>query len=127
VARWEKQQGVFDKLLTLLPYLTFSTDGTCSKWPDKWNGVVYQVACLIHDFLYNEGRIHPDFYKLGRKRSDKILAYGIARRFRQQGKSTAMAGVMYRGLRMFGGVAWYANGKILKKKYPEEYAKYHGE
>jgi len=125
-SRWVQQSTIYDALLADLPD-DFTTDQTCSWWPDKWNSVVYKTACLVHDYLYNEARISFKYHKLGRKRSDKILAYAVARQFKLQGKSTLMAGVMYRGLRMFGGIAWNSNGKRLKKDNQFLWYVYHGE
>ncbi len=76
------------------PARPFSSDG-CSLWLDTWQGVSIYRACFLHDLKYWAGYPGEDVARLI---ADAELMIDVARLL----KDTAMAEIMFRGVRVGG-------------------------
>ncbi len=76
------------------PQQTFKSDG-CSMWFDTWEGISLYPACFLHDLKYWSGYPGEDVARLI---ADAQLMIDVARLL----NSTAMAEVMFHGVRVGG-------------------------
>ncbi|QDT94279.1 hypothetical protein [Gimesia algae] len=101
-------EALFLKMEGFVPIDTFVSNG-CNCAPDEFGGVDLKPACHFHDWAYYLGGCSKD-----RKRADQQFY----RNLRACDLGKFVAGIYYRRVRLFGGLAFaWHDGKRPKNPW----------